>query len=813
MNKTFFPELISDDTVRRDTTTTVCDNLRPVRGLAGYMRLQACGSPMSVISGDGTPLLLFVATGGTARRLIVATGRTISAVDIATGSQIEVGTVTADILSAIAFGGDSIIVMTAAGPWRARYDVATDAWSVIGYNHNYRAVTLRAEDANLLTETVGQRTLSRVYTNEFTPSDTDRRSLVNDLTTAYINLADAAMLRGEFLQPALCRYRLKDDMGRELFTSPPVLLCASDGVQCGGTITLGSSNRQTVNGYTVTAQTWRIALDIAAGSTFDDGEVALLEVLMTPQMHPYSPSADGACYLSSRNDTNDFVRIAMPGNAPDSSYIRSAIARLDSMEQVVATVHHPFASAKADTVAVTAEYHQSVDLECSIMTTAMRRSVSSVNALTARLMPPHTFTASTGAAASAVTLWGDITAFRYEGYPLACFAASKVNSPWRASIKVEFADGTETAVWQGQGTTDCPSLLNPVLCYPSPDAVRLTVALARSGAVPIEQSFTLSPDASGRYSVYVNPEMKPFAMTDTVTAYVAPTASECPLELRSVLACADAEQPLSITGALRLSAGTVTVNVASRVAQSSWDFGRSRFYTMTDCGIYSVAVNSAHTVISAGLLDARGVVRKDAAALGDGFVAVATDGGDLLAVRPSKVETLRAGGGYAMAAWCDDRRELWGISADGTADVICLDYDRKRYRRPSLKVAEVLSCPGYAFAKTANGIVDLCHEDSPWQTDVAWTATVEPAGGDLLRLGLLRLDIGAMSVSGHIQLTHTNQTVTASAPLLDASIAGEVRSPLFLRPMARRLRWLTVSVAGKVSHDFALSSISINYDR
>jgi hypothetical protein len=83
----------------------------------------------------------------------------------------------------------------------------------------------------------------------------------------------------------------------------------------------------------------------------------------------------------------------------------------------------------------------------------------------------------------------------------------------------------------------------------------------------------------------------------------------------------------------------------------------------------------------------------------------------------------------------------------------------------------------------------------------------------LLRLGLLRLDIGAMSVSGHIQLTHTNQTVTASAPLLDASIAGEVRSPLFLRPLARRLRWLTVSVTGKVTPDFALSSISINYDR
>jgi hypothetical protein len=789
------PQLISNCDTDSSLAAVKCENLRLMANGDGANTLTVVGNPDKIISGDYTPLAAANST------LFLKNGRTLYHIPVAGGELTELCTLDSDIRRAFPANG-YLIIVTDAGTYRAYYDKATATWQAPLLQGDYRPVSLRAIDTLVLQQTVGERTLSKVYNNDLTPLVTDKNAIKSDLNAAYTALAKSAREQEVFLQPALCRYRLRDDQGRILFTSPTVLLSATSGQQLTSAIAVGSSDRQTINAYNLDVATWRMQLDIADGTTPADDRVASLEVLMSPQLHPYSETELPLIMFMRRDTSSNFMRIFLPGEALSTAAVAKLASRMDSMERVVATINRPFADSAQTSISITVSNFETLSNELSTIKKTLTADVTRVDNLTARLLPPHNFTAQVASTASGVTLWGNITANRYDGYPLNIFAANTASKPWRATVKVQFADGSETAVWQGQFSSACPTAINPILSYPSADAVKMTISLSANGQSPLLQTFDLTADETGTCARYIDSGLKPFNLSASTEPFSIPDANAIPLDLPDVIVATDAAQPQLTKVVKQLDCGTVNAITPARVGQNAWDFGRSRFYVMTEQGISSVAINAAQSALSVNLIDSRGVGDNDAVTVADDQIIVAASNGDLLALRSSRISTIRADAGYKHLAWVSSRRELWGVDADGAVDVVCFDYDYGRYQRTGLTIKHFLGHSGGAVAQTDSGVVNIYKETATMLQPVNWGVSISPKRRDQFVPGILRLDMAALKFLGSVTLSRVGLTSTPTAPDLSASINGELRSPLILKPLARPMRSFRLNINANVTTDF-----------
>jgi hypothetical protein len=512
-----------------------------------------------------------------------------------------------------------------------------------------------------------------------------------------------------------------------------------------------------------------------------------------------------------RANSRNFLSLTLPGEPLTAATVDQLLSRMESMERVVASINRPFADSAQATVTIPARNPYSVAEEIAAVRKALRSNVTRIDSMTARLLPPHRFTAEVASTASGVTLWGKVKAERYEGFPLSVFAASTANRSWRAAVTVQFADGTETAVWQGQSTVGCPATINPVLTYPSADAVKMTIALSASGQAPLKQSFDLSPDESGTCARYINTSLKPFELEASADAFVIPLANAVAYDLPDVIVATDAAQPQVAKAVAQLDCGTVTAIAAARVSQNAWDFGRSRFYVMTEQGINSVAVNAAMTALSVNLIDRRGVDGDSAVTVADDQVVVAAANGDLLAILSSRISTLRADTGYKQLAWVSSRRELWGIDSNGKVEVTCFDYDMSRYKRSGLTIRKVLDYAGGALAQTSDAVVNLDNETASFAQSINWSVSISPKGMDLFTPDTLRLDMSALSFKGTVTMSRTGLTTTPTTPDITANITGELRSPIILKSQTRPMRSLKLTIAADVAPDFRLAGCLHKY--
>jgi hypothetical protein len=795
---------------RNDVITPVsCKNLRLSDNGDGTLALTVVGQPEKLVSGDYVPIAACRRGRQPSYTVFVKHERTLYTMMANEGELTELCTFDSDILHAFVCL-DFVLIVTDTGSYHVYFDYENDVWRSPVIDDDYRAVSLHAVDAGLLQQTIAARELS-TYKNAGAIEVSDLQDIERDLLTAYRQLALSARQTGVLFQPALCRYRLRDEQGRELFTSPAVLLGPSCGQQFGEAFKVGGTDRYLLNAYSLDALTWRFRLDIAATAMPSDERVATLEVLMSPQLHPFDNYGFSIYAHTLRLDSDDsFMSIAF-NNPLEAETVKLLAARMDCMERVVATVNRPFADGAARSidldvtdVFMPTEENKSIDK-------ALKTNINRVDSLSARLLPPHRFTATTASTASGVTLWGNIKAERYAGYPLSIFATATANKPWRAAVKVEFADGSEVAVWQGQATTGCPTAINPILSYPSADAVKMTIMLSASGQSPMKQSFDLMPDETGTCARYISSDLKPFVLAASSEPFVIPADNAVELELPGVIVAADAANPMAAKAVQLIDSDFVTAIAPARVGQNAWDFGRSRFYVMTRQGINSVAVNAARTAISVNLIDQRGVDSDTAVTVADDDVVVAAANGDLLALRASRINTIRADTGYKQLAWVAEKRELWGVDSSGKVEVVCFDYDKTGYERSDLTIKTVLNHSGGTLAQTDSGIVDICSEKISLSRSVKCSITVSPRDLDLFSPTALRVDMAAMRINGTVSLSRVGLTTTPNAPDVSAQISGELRSPLNIRPLARPMRRVTFTVEADVSSDFHLAGCLLNY--
>lgn len=676
---------------------------------------------------------------------------------------------------------------------------------------DYPPISIYGVDDVELTVGVDRRTLSRSYSTGLFDKK-DRESLVGDLSAAYLRLCADASASGVLLQPALARYRLLDASGNVLFESAPVLVSHSGGAQCCDSVALGSSDRTTVDAYNLKAGTYHV--ELALPSMADSG-VAQAEILMTPLFHPYDPAGEGMAQLGRADSSSSvFARVGLPGrhrglgtvyrnNA--RSIILKAISRIEMLEERVCVIQDPFGG---EARSVVPEISCRVDPEdCTARIKAVfAKGVSPRAYKRVMLERPHRFSAAAVAECSGAVAWGNVRSLRYPGYPLATFASAVSSGSWRAVSAVYFK-GDKGVVRKEEYAGLALVKLGPVLCYPAPDAREMTVVYYHEGRNH-KQTFALSPEASGRFAVYVDPSMKPISLPEC-SPTVTVAATEESVEFSDTVAYARVGRPLDIIATA--DAGSEVVAIAGRSgSEQAWDFGRARFTIGCRHAIYSAGISLGSKATGLRTLLASGINRPDALAVGkDGEVYVAGNGISCLS-RNGAVRRLSYSDEYVAVGYDGVRDELWALRREGKADVYCRRFDYGRFEYPSLS-AEGFMHLGSLYLLAGRKIYDTAVE-MPGAVDVRLRLIAKPSD----RYGMVRAHRVHMAAQGSTiegSLSVQGRSVTGLRPWLirRAQLRGVLAGPVVMNLVSREVRSVEISLDARVSDDFVFDSFTLLY--
>lgn len=786
--------------------TARCVNLRPVRGADGCMCLSGVGRPECMCA-SGLECVGAMPCDSGGDTLLLWRQPVLWALAPGSSEPERLGEIDGTLYGTT-LCGNKLIVASSDGMWQI--ETEADGRPVLNkapQAEDYHGISLRAEHYTVLRSVVPSRTLSREYAAGETVADgVDARNLGLDLGKAYERLCSLARGQGCLVQPVVARYKVYDRSLHLLYTSAPVLLSHREGKQCTGSNTLRSLDRRKVESYELTAQTWRPVVDIPAGLP---AEASYLVVYITPQFHPYDPDAVSALSLSRAvGDSNEFGRITLPGTDRSLQILRQSLAAVGQLEHQIGSFG---LDGKARKITLGCGSPTGVRAELRILDDVRGEAVP--DELLRRVSSPNSFTARHGCAGPAAVLWGGLRVRRYRGYPLQQFAATMAEVDWTGWIKVNFADGS-AVVWSGGGSGRAPELMNPVLSYPSADAVNMVIGLKAGQETACEQSFTLSPDPVSGMAVYIHPGLMPFRLSradggETIVPVVPERWTDCP----EALLLSPLAVPLTAAAVTDPGKGSINAVVASGSSQSAWDFGRSRFYAFSSGGILALNVTERLSRLAVTPVDRRVVESERAVTVADGIVwAVAS--GDLVRLQGHRAISERKGCGYTALAWRSPQRELVGICADGTLEANSADYGMSHFGINYRLGAGTLFSPHGELVtlSTAGGVYNLAREGESNMLDVEWAANVALVDSSPVRLQGLVADMYAGRFNGTVSVSRRNGTAVAPGVDLGLIVRGQVLSPLGSRMICRPGRGWQVRIAGNAS-DITIRQIRVYYER
>lgn len=774
-------------------------NMRPETGADGSLEFCQCPHPQMHGVGARYPL---AAIGD---KTILCSDRTLSVEGNGDGSE---HTMPSAPLFALPTSGGAI-AMTSAGAFSLGIDGTRP--TAESMSRRYPPVAVEGVEAGVVTGDVSERRLSHIY-NGGSLSTADAKAVIGDLEQAYLAAVAEGTAGGMMLQPAVARYRLRAADGKVLFVSPPVLVCHPDGAQCNGAVGLYSPDRCNINAYSLSLKGWKLRLHIPADSV---GEVAALDVYITPQMHPYRSGQPYSAVLS-RGDgsTAPFARITLPGRQngisstrPQSSELslRRILAHIDDLEQCVATVTSPF-SGTTRTIDVSLPSDIDADADGRKIDSVCRRAVSRAEYTDVLLSPPHTFTAATGAAGSGMVAWGNITVQRYEGFGARAFACGCGSGAWNAVTRVRFADGSVALRSETCGS-GAPSAFGPILSYPSPDAVEMTI-VAYYGGVNHRMDVPLTPDPSRRFAVYVSPAMKPFALPAASAAQLM-EGDMLPVAMPSTVVFADASDALTVRSYAVLDGTPVSLAHIGGV-QQAWEVGRTRFLAATRRAIICCTVPHPDSGGKVGLRSLLNCADSTPSLCrgepGEVFAAI---GNAVYVLTSGRTEAIKKNMASTALGYNAARGELWCLTAAGTVRVLCRRHNWAAYDITGLRYR--------TFSDTQSGFAAVgdtfytspCADGGPADTDIQLhLPAFDNSDGAVPHSVTIRCT--AASFAGDIELRPSESRYSRRPPFLRLALSGSVTAPLTVPLHLRGTAGLDIRIEGR-SRSFRFSSTVINY--
>lgn len=742
---------------------------------------------------------------------------TSSAAEIYVEGSEAAAAIDSEVLCAANISDKEIIAMTAAGA--VAITAGENSPAVQSLNKFYPEAVLKAVDYGPVSTTVKGRRLSSATTNG-SLATADSRALTEDLASAYRRLCELGAGSGTALQPALGRYKLIGADGTELFTSPPVLLCHSCGSSCCESVPVYSTDGNYTDSYQLTAQTWKISLTLPGAAGTSGAEVARMDIMLTPLFHPYDSSMPGGIEYGNRATSADpIARVSLPGRCRGlgtpfagngARMIKEAIARMEALERCIHSIHNPFGGAERTVIiSVNASPEPQADTQATVR--ALATPVRKHSLRDVLLAGPHSFSAGRVAAGASAWMWSDITALPFRGYGAQTFAAcDTTQAQWRAIVAVRFADG-KGVVHTTSGDSGAFTSLSPVLSYPSPEAEEMIIAIF-TGNRTIGGTFALSPDPSGRFSVYISPDLKPISLSTVPSTQIFDyEAADTPLN--GVVAFSHAATPLRIELSAEIRDNVIAL--LPRINQGqSWEFGRARFIAASRRAIYSLNLNRGMTAVAMHTVCERGLGRADALCHdGDGgFYAVGTacaaDGDGLLLHigRTGAVTDIMPGERLTACGYNTAMGELWLLRTDGTYMTLRGDDTASAVARTGVAAGSFAHCGRELFIVTDTALYEPAIESTGTVDIEARFATV-PASYRPAKTGTLHIDMQAGQFDGEVSVT--GQSVGNLRPWLmrKLTIDGTVAGPLRIPVVWRRCRAAEVVIHGRTDHTFKLHGL------
>lgn len=706
--------------------------------------------------------------------------------------------------------GNGKCILMADKPLEVDSEGCHDAFPVVGFP------ALSRIDMGIVSESLPPRKLRGVYDSHSNVLDAaDIDTLTDDWLDAYCRLGDRAAASGGYVAPVIARVCLRRRDGSILHTSAPVIIGPEAGVQAtGASLTLKGEGYAEASGTTLTATAFAIGISFpSAGETAWPGAVGSVEILVSPQLHPVDATVKvTACFGTFAGGTGH-LSLTAPGVAdkgdvaatgtPFHRRVTAALARLDLiMTPTVLSV------SSGDTVIYNPAWSDT-RRQLSRLVTVLGADIDRWDdAVMREISAPHSFTAAVAGHSGDMVVWGDITARRFDGYTAREFGVShKTISPSviPTACRVKFSDGSSVV----SGLTErCfnTEALSPLITYPHPDAVELTV-IAGTRSV----TFPLSPLGDGRHAFWLDPKCRQVTPPVNSEIFVYPAAQPPVLRFADSIAVSHRDTPLKIKSVVRTGCGCVTALTPSVRTSSSWDFGRGRFYVFTTAGICAAALSEKNPSVS--VIDSRGVTgHRSVVSTPAGVAAIA--GGDLVLISGSRCKTLRAGVGNVMAGWCGNRGELWLVDAVGGETMVCDTKGNRLMTRDDVAAVDLYSAPSALYLLTGDGILldASCETAVNPAVSVEWCVRVPldiPA-----RLTGMTVSLFSSGFNGHVTLLGDNGAgVNHALPIVDMDIDGEINTPVSARVIAPVRRYATLRIAGAATPDTIICNSTVDYEK
>ncbi len=716
-------------------------------------------------------------------------------------------------------GGCRIMVACQEG-WLG-LKMAGDRWTREGILNGWDAMPhIYATPAEEVSVTIPGRPLRKSCADGALLSAADAADISDSVVEAHARIAALTAASGAMLQPRAVGYRVLDAAGNVLFSSP-MLIYGSP--QLAGAWTIKANQEaDTIEAITITATGYRLHLRVPPQpSELLRAIGARIEVVASPQMQAFDDRASRSVRRLSVLARPSLVSVALPGaelgklspGAPSAMDLAARLASCDAETRVLCTIERPFSANDATERLIPAEA-AALDDDRAALRRVWAWKPRRQTAAQAWARSPHMLRAAACASGSGASLMAGLTVMPFRGYELPMLAVETERKAWRAVVTTTFDDGSIISQ-AAEGADHAPTRLSPLLSFPAPGAVRLSVQLSVEGEPLRVAAFDLRPDMRCRDAVWMASEIASPQWREVQGSLVVPSDTAGARHFPAAIAVCAQGQPLCVHTAKECAGHELRAAVPVAKSPQAWDFGRARFLLGGDGGLQCAVVSADRREVSVTLIDPRPVAHKRALTASTDGEAAALAGSDLLRVKANVVSTIATGLEADIAAWDPTRRELWAFPApgddqtseDGTVEARVYPLGRlgEWYTARVGAVHDVSDSPVALLAATHDGIArvsaDTDEDPDSSLVPVAWSGTVKaPRVAHGSGLAAAVVPIAATCFEGTVTVAH------AHAPGPEGVIAryrcsGPVLSPLRLLIRSYPASDFTITIEGLLSAD------------
>ncbi len=749
----------------------ICHNLRPCIDGSG---LEPVGSPRRVnvdaypgarllpggcVRGDDGSVTLFFVHDG---RLLCQTDGSVTCLDPPCGG----------VPGCMFPVADGLLVMMGEGASPMRVFRAADGWAWVPAIEIPEPLCIVRKDEGVISAKIDSCRLKGSYDSRSTLlSADDELTLRKAMVEAYLHIGDRAMAERVFFQPVMARYRLRGHDGNVIYSSAPVIVAPSSGVQATvSSFTLSGSDFSSLSASEMSAGTFSLRLR----STGSIGEswlknIGSVELLVSPQLHPLEENLCVVHRFGHFTATTGSLTVCLPGVDSGSnsgfmadgrlrSLVASMLGRLDSALETVGTFRCSVADGPWESVGTP---FYSNRRGCSDDVKSLRRvfavGVSGMDAeqkAMSGLHEPHCLNAeAVGVSGDTIAMCG-LSASRFKGYlPVEMsldFKEDAGSLSLPSACRVVFSDGSSVVRSHTMRGVSM-ALFSPLLAYPSGDAVEMHLYY---GCYSLHVA--LHPDPSGQWSYWLSPGIMPVEMNHDMPAFVLPSENPEPMRFPGLVGVAVAGTPLNPVALTRCTGAGASAVVAASSDSGSWDVGSARFYLLGKGGIDCLTVNSARTRATLRKLDGRAVDSAESVCVVDGGVA-ALVGTDIIMLKGQRIRTLCSNvAGLSKLGWCGKRGELWAFPGDESDKLRVIIPSTGRYftRENPLPLSLLSAASGLWMTDMKGDVYDLSDEIES-STAIAYRVSVPAVPACPSRV-LFGLPLRGMVENGTLEIRGDN---------------------------------------------------------